>query len=201
MTRGANSEKQKGRLIVLAGPSGVGKGTLRAGALSDAGLAYSISCTTRPPREGEREGVDYRFLSKEDFEDRAARGLFLECAVVHGNRYGTLREDVERETAAGRDVLLEIDVQGARQIRKLMPSPDSFLIFVAPPSSGVLEDRLRRRGTEPEDIVRLRLETAKKEMDAIGEFDRVIVNDDLERACEELRDVLLNAKVHNHRPI
>jgi guanylate kinase len=188
--RGAKKEKKKGKLFVLAGPSGVGKGTLRAGALSGIdGLTYSISCTTRPPRAGEREGREYRFLSKEDFEDRAARGLFLEYAVVHGNCYGTLREDVERETAAGRDVLLEIDVQGARQIRKMLPAPDSFLIFVAPPSIEVLEGRLRRRGTEPQDIVRLRLETAEKEMEAVGEFDRVIVNDDLERACEELRGV------------
>ncbi|MDR1649677.1 MAG: guanylate kinase [Synergistaceae bacterium] len=196
MTYSARKEKQKGKLFVLAGPSGVGKGTLRAGALSDIdGLTYSISCTTRPPREGEREGVDYRFLSKEDFEDRAARGLFLEYAVVHGNYYGTLREDIERETAAGRDVLLEIDVQGARQIRKLLPAPDSFLIFVSPPSINVLEDRLRRRGTESEDVIRLRLETAEKEMEALSEFDRVIVNGDLERACVELRDVLLNGRV------
>jgi guanylate kinase len=179
---------RKGKLFVLAGPSGVGKGTLRAKALSDIdGLAYSISCTTRAPREGEREGVDYRFLSKEDFKDRAARGLFLEHAFVHGNHYGTLREDVERETAAGRDVLLEIDVQGARQIRKLLPAPDSFLIFISPPSIAVLEERLRRRGTESEDKVRLRTETAKKEMEAAAEFDRVIVNDDLERASGELR--------------
>jgi guanylate kinase len=186
---------KKGKLFILAGPSGVGKGTLRARALSDIdGLVYSISCTTRKPRDGEREGVDYRFLSKEDFEDRAARGMFLEHALVHGNYYGTLREDVERETAAGHDVLLEIDVQGARQIRKLLPNPDScFLIFVSPPSLEVLEDRLRRRGTESEDKIRLRVETAKEEMKAASEFDRVVVNENLDRACKELRNILLNA--------
>ncbi|MDR1048918.1 MAG: guanylate kinase [Synergistaceae bacterium] len=189
---GIESGVKKGKLFVLAGPSGVGKGTLRTRALSDIdGLTYSVSCTTRPPREGEREGADYRFLSKEEFESRIARGLFLEHALVHGNYYGTLREDIEREIAAGRSVLLEIDVQGARQIRKLLPPPDSFLIFVSPPSLEVLEARLRRRGTESEDKIEQRIETAKKEMEAAGEFDRVIVNGDLERACRELRDIVI----------
>jgi guanylate kinase len=184
---------KKGKLFILAGPSGVGKGTLRARALSDIdGLTYSVSCTTRAPREGEREGTDYRFLSKEDFEDQAARGLFLEYAFVHGNYYGTLREDIERELAAGRSVLLEIDVQGARQIRKLMPPPDSFLIFISPPSLEVLETRLRLRGTESGDSIEQRFETAKKEIEAASEFDRVIVNDDLEQASKELRGIIMN---------
>ena len=182
---------EKRNLFILAGPSGAGKGTLRARALSDIGdLTYSISCTTRSPREGEREGVDYRFLSKEDFEDRVEHGLFLEHALVHGNRYGTLRGDVEREMAAGQDVLLEIDVQGAESVRRLVP--DCVMLFIAPPSLAVLEERLRRRGTDSEETIALRLENAKKEMARAAEYDRVIVNDDLERAAGELRGVILS---------
>ncbi|MDR2176394.1 MAG: guanylate kinase [Synergistaceae bacterium] len=187
---------RKGRLFILAGPSGAGKGTLRTRALSDIeDLTYSISCTTRAPRPGEREGADYRFLSREDFEDRVKRGLFLEHALVHGNLYGTLRGDVERETAAGRDVLLEIDVQGAECVRRLVP--DCVMLFIAPPSLEVLEARLRGRGTESEETIGLRLENAKKEMARAAEYDRVIVNDDLERAAGELRSVILSCREKN----
>jgi len=176
---------------VLAGPSGVGKGTLRKKALLGIeDLTYSISCTTRPPREGERDGVEYHFVTPQDFEARAAAGLFLEHAVVHGFRYGTLLEYVEREMKAGKDVLLEIDVQGARRVREILP--ECVLIFVAPPSLDVLEKRLRQRKTESEDKIALRLENAKKEMALLPEYDRVIVNDDLEQACGELRGILLS---------
>jgi len=153
-------------------------------------LTYSVSCTTRWPREGERDGVDYRFVTTQDFDEKIADGLFLEHAVVHGDRYGTLLKDVERETEAGRDVLLEIDVQGARQVREILP--ESVLVFVAPPSLDVLEKRLRQRKTESEEKIALRLENAKKEMALSSEYDRVIVNDDLERASGELRDVFLS---------
>ena len=181
----------KGRLFVFAGPSGVGKGTLRTKALSDfEDLTYSVSCTTRPPREMERDGVDYHFVTARDFEEKIAGGLFLEHAVVHGYRYGTLLESVEREMEAGRDVLLEIDVQGARQIREILP--ESVLIFVAPPSLDVLEKRLRQRETESEEKIALRLENAKKEIALSSEYDRVIVNDDLEQTCEELRELFLS---------
>jgi guanylate kinase len=155
-------------------------------------LVYSISCTTRKPRGGEREGVDYHFLTKEGFEDRAARGLFLEHAAVHGEFYGTLREDVERETDAGRDVLLEIDVQGARQVRRLVP--ESVLIFVAPPSLEELEKRLRWRKTESEEKISLRLENAKKEMEEMGKYDHVVVNDVLDQAAAELRNIVLGCR-------
>jgi guanylate kinase len=181
--------KRKGRLFVLAGPSGVGKGTLRTRALSDIeDLVYSISCTTRKPRSGERDGVDYHFVTREDFEDRAARGLFLEHAVVHRDLYGTLREDVVRETEAGHDVLLEIDVQGARQIRQFWP--DCVLIFISPPSPEILAQRLRQRKTESEEQIQLRLENAKKEMKEAASYDHVIINDELGRASEELRSVI-----------
>jgi guanylate kinase len=186
---------RKGKLFVLAGPSGVGKGTLRERALGGVeDLVYSISCTTRKPRSGEREGVDYHFVTKEDFEDKAARGLFLEYAVVHGDCYGTLREDVERETNAGRDVLLEIDVQGARQVRRLVP--DSVSVFVAPPSLEVLEKRLRRRKTESEEKIGLRLENAKKEMKEAGEYDHVVLNDVLDQAAEELRNIIFGYRAN-----
>ena len=189
----AEAKARKGKLFVLAGPSGVGKGTLRKRALSDIkDLTYSVSCTTRQPREGERDGVEYHFVTTRDFEEKIAGGLFLEHAVVHGHRYGTLLEDVRRETEAGRDVLLEIDVQGARQVREILP--DSVLVFIAPPSLDALEKRLRQRRTESEDKIAVRLENAKKEMAFSSEYYRVIVNDDLEQACKELRDLLLSCR-------
>ena len=137
---------RRGRLFILSGPSGVGKGTLRERALKDVeGLIYSISCTTRSPRPGERDGVEYRFVSEADFKRRVQEGLFLEHARVHDACYGTLRADVERELDAGNDVLLEIDVQGAKQVRSRLP--DAISIFVAPPSLEELERRLRNRQT------------------------------------------------------
>ena len=185
-----SEQKRRGRLFVLAGPSGVGKGTLRTRALSKVeNLVYSISCTTRKPRDGERDGVEYHFVTKKEFEDKAAEGLFLEHAVVHGDRYGTLREDIARELEAGRDVLLEIDVQGAQQVRSLLP--ESVLIFVLPPSLEALEDRLRKRRTESEEKIRLRLDTAKKEMAKAEEYDHVVLNDVIERASEELRHIIV----------
>jgi len=187
----SGGKARKGRLFVIAGPSGVGKGTLRKLALSDIeNLTYSISCTTRPPREGERDGVDYYFVTMQAFEEKIAAGLFLEHAVVHGDRYGTLLESVERETNAGRDVLLEIDVQGARQIKEVLP--DSVLLFIVPPSLDVLEERLRQRRTESEAKIMLRLENAKMEMALLSDFDQVIVNDDLEETCKKLRNLLLS---------
>ena len=188
-----SGQTRKGRLFVLGGPSGVGKGTLRVQALADIdGLNYSISCTTRKPRAGERHDVDYHFIAREDFEDKAARGLFLEHATVHEDRYGTLREDVVRELDAGRDVLLEIDVQGAQQVRKLLP--ESVLIFIAPPSLEALEERLRLRRTESEDKIRLRLENAKEEMEQSSGYDHIIINDVLDRASKELRELILSYK-------
>ncbi|MDR1978209.1 MAG: guanylate kinase [Synergistaceae bacterium] len=186
-----SEQRHKGRLFVLAGPSGVGKGTLRTRALADVeNLTYSISCTTRKPRNGERDGVDYHFVTREEFEEKIAGGLFLEHAVVHGDRYGTLREDIVRELESGRDALLEIDVQGAQQIRSLLP--ESVLIFILPPSLEVLEERLRRRRTESEEKIDLRLEDAKKEMERAKEYDHVVLNDVLERASEELRRIILH---------
>ena len=183
--------ERKGRLFVLVGPSGVGKGTLRECALSNVkSLVYSISHTTREPRKGEREGVEYHFVSRQKFEDELGREMFLEHAVVHGDYYGTPRQNVELEMQAGHDVILEIDVQGAEQVRRILPN--SVLIFIAPPSLEVLARRLRARKTESEDKIVLRLENAKKEMEQADKYRHVIVNDDLERASEELKSVILS---------
>lgn len=184
-----SEQKRRGRLFVLAGPSGAGKGTLRAQIIGDIeNLVYSISCTTRSPRPGERDGVEYRFISKQEFEDRVKQGLFLEHAFVHDHFYGTLREDVEHELGEGHDVLLEIDVQGAEQVRALVPN--SVLIFVSPPSLEVLEERLRQRGTESDEQIALRLENAKKEMLQVPLYEHAIVNDTVERAAGELKGII-----------
>ena len=189
---GANTEHRMntGKLFVVSGPSGVGKGTLREHALNDApNLRYSISCTTRKPREGETDGVEYRFISREKFREDISLGLFLEYAHVHEDYYGTLKADVMNELESGHDVLLEIDVQGALQVKEKMP--EAVLIFIAPPSAEVLERRLRGRGTESAESLRVRLSNAMKELSHKDEYDYVIVNDDLDSACNELRKIIL----------
>ncbi len=175
----------KGTLFVLSGPSGAGKGTLRR-ILFDrlGGLAFSVSCTTREPRPGERDGADYRFVDEETFRRLEEEGRFLESAEVHGHRYGTLRDDVERDLEAGRDVILEIDVQGAEQIKR--KKPEAFLVFVLPPSMEALASRLAKRGTEAPEERALRLHNAEAEIGHASEFDRAILNDDANRAAAEL---------------
>ena len=141
------TKNRKGTLFVLSGPSGAGKGTIRARVFEALdGLSYSVSCTTRAPREGERDGVDYRFITPEDFAARIAAGDFLEWADVHRHRYGTLKSDVEKVLNEGKDMFLEIDVQGALQVKKKMP--EAVTLFVVPPSIEVLEERLRGRRSE-----------------------------------------------------
>lgn len=189
--KGADSEYRMmtGKLYVLSGPSGVGKGTLREHALNDKpNLKYSVSCTTRKPREGEVDGVQYRFISHDTFRDYISRGLFLEYAHVHEDYYGTLKQDVMTQLEAGNNVLLEIDVQGALQVKAKMP--EAVLIFVAPPSAETLERRLRGRHTESEEALKVRLANAMKELAMKDEYDYVIVNDDLDSACEELRKII-----------
>ena len=185
-----NPERRvKGRLFVLSGPSGVGKGTLREHALSNiSGLVYSISCTTRQPRPGETDGVEYRFISHEKFQQDIDDNLFLEYAHVHNDYYGTLRRDVENALNSGHDVLLEIDVQGALQVREKMP--EALLIFIAPPSVQELERRLINRCTESPDAVRTRLHNAIKELELQDKYNYVIVNSDLETASRELRAII-----------
>jgi len=181
--------KAPGNLIVISGPSGAGKSSIRKRLfqLLD-GLVYSVSCTTRSPREGEEEGVDYRFVSREEFEERVRRGDFLEWASVHGNMYGTLREDVERALSEGKDVILEIDVQGARQVKEVFP--EAILIFIMPPSREALERRLAGRGTETSESFRLRMESSEVEMRQVAWYDHAVVNDDLERAADEVKRII-----------
>ncbi len=167
---------------MITGPSGVGKGTLIR-ALMDRvpGLRVSVSATTRPPRLGERDGWDYHFLSPEEFEERAARGDFIEHATYSGNRYGTLRSEIERADCG---LVLEIEIQGARQVRRALP--DAVQVFIAPPSFAALRERLVRRASDTQDQIESRLRVARHELDARSEFAHVVVNDDLDRAVEEL---------------
>jgi guanylate kinase len=176
----------KPRVFVITGPSGVGKGTLirRLCGAVDA-LELSVSATTRDPRAGEEDGRDYRFLTPGEFAARADAGDFLEHATFSGNRYGTLRSEIERTLEAGRSVVLEIEVQGARQVRAAL-GEEAVLIFIAPPDPAVLRERLARRGTDSAEAIERRLETAKQELEAQQEFKHVVVNDDVERAAREL---------------
>ena len=151
-------------------------------------LGLTVSATTREPRPGETDGTSYYFMSDEEFDQHVEAGDFLEWAWVHGHRYGTLRSEVERVLAAGSSVVLEIDVQGGLSVRASMP--DAVLVFVEPPSVEELERRLRGRGTEDESQIETRLRNARSEMDRAPEYDVRIVNDDLERACSELEEVI-----------
>lgn len=172
------------QVFVITGPSGVGKGTLIS-LLRERhkGLGLSVSATTRAPRPGEVEGVSYHFLTPEQFEQKVAAGEFVEHADYSGNRYGTLRSELARHHETG-GVVLEIELQGARQIRASMP--EAHQIFIAPPSAETLRERLIGRGTDAPDDIERRLKVAEEELAARGEFEHVVVNDDLERAVEEL---------------
>jgi guanylate kinase len=174
-------------VFVITGPSGVGKGTLiRALRERVPELELSVSATTRAPRGGEADGVDYHFLTDEQFEEKVRRGAFVEHARYSGRRYGTLREELERR--ADRPVLLEIEVQGARQVREAMP--EAVQVFIAPPSEEALRTRLIGRGTDSPEQVQARLDTAREELEAQGEFGHVVVNDRLEAAVAELEGLI-----------
>lgn len=179
-----------GRLVVVSGPSGSGKTTLVRRALAHPGARarLSISATTRAPRPGEEHGREYFFLSPEEFQDRRRSGGFLECAEVHGSWYGTPASWVAEQLGAGACVVLEIDVQGGMQVKARVPS--TLLVFVHAGDLVALEARLRGRGTEDEATIRRRLENAREELEMIGRYDRIIVNDDLDRATEELAGLL-----------
>lgn len=178
-----------GRLIVISGPSGVGKSTIVAGLMRAGPFTFSVSATTRPPRPGESDGTDYWFLSTDDFEDRIAAGAFLEWATYNGRYYGTPRAAVDDHLAAGRDVLLDIEIQGARQVRA--SHPEAVLVFIAPPSMAELASRLRGRGDTDEADVRRRLGIAAGEIaEAAALFDHIVVNDDAMTATAEVLDIL-----------
>ena len=185
---------KRGVLFVFSGPSGVGKGTLKAKLFEEfAGrIAYSVSATTRGPREGEVDGKDYFFISRQEFERRVKNNEFLEHAEFAGNCYGTPRAYVEKLLDSGMNVVLEIDVQGALQVMKSMR--ECVSVFILPPSFEELEHRLRGRGTETEEKVRERLETAKRELPYAPQYDYQIVNGgDIEAAYQSLREVFLKS--------
>ena len=177
---------------MITGPSGVGKGTLIRGLLERVPeLELSVSATTRAPRPGEEHGVDYHFLTPERFEARVEAGDFVEHANYSGNRYGTLRSDLERRLASGAGVVLEIEVQGARQVRAAMP--EAVAVFIAPPSRAALRARLVGRGTDSAEQVDERLRTAERELEAQPEFAHVVINDRLEEATDELVGIVRRA--------
>ena len=180
------------KVFVITGPSGVGKGTLIRGLLGEVPeLELSVSATTRKPRPGERDGVDYHFLSDEQFDAHVRAGDFLEYATYSGNRYGTLRDEVRRRVRDAGQVVLEIEVQGARQVREALP--DALAVFIAPPSLDALRARLRGRGTDSAEQVEERLRTARQELEAQDEFQHVVVNDRLGEAVAELASIVRRA--------
>lgn len=180
----------RGMLIVLSGPSGVGKNTLvKKGLEVLDNITYSISATTRKPREGERDGIDYFFISEREFKERIARNEFLEWAEVYGNFYGTPRAYIESMLEKGVDVILDIDIQGAASIRR--NCTDGVFIFIVPPSSTELMNRLRRRGTESEAAILSRISNVSAELKAIPEYDYILVNTDIEETTERLKSIVI----------
>jgi guanylate kinase len=183
-----------GCLFVLAAPSGGGKTSLvRALLEREPGMRLSVSYTTRPPRPGEQDGVDYHFVDEPTFMTLKQKGEFLEHAFVHGNWYATSATWLAREVEAGHDVLLEIDWQGARQVRKLIPG--AVLIFILPPSLASLRERLTKRGQDSQEVIALRVEAAREEMRHCAEFDYVIMNQDFARAVDDLSVIVRAARL------
>ena len=180
------------RVFVITGPSGVGKGTLIRGLMERLGgraqLELSVSATTRAPRPGERDGVEYHFLTREEFDRRVGAGEFVEHADYAGRSYGTLRSELEDRVRAGVPVVLEIEVQGARQVRESVPN--AVQVFIAPPSLDALRTRLIGRGTDDPEEVERRLRVAEQELTAQPEFAHVVVNDRLEDALEQLTEIV-----------
>ncbi|HJU74104.1 MAG TPA: guanylate kinase [Gemmatimonadaceae bacterium] len=182
--------------VVLSSPSGGGKTTIARMLLERrTDVGYSVSCTTRPPRPLEQDGRDYHFVSQDDFRARQTRGEFAESAAVHGNLYGTLRSEVERVLASGRHVVMDIDVQGARQF--FAAYSESVLVFLLPPSAAVLVERLTKRNTDRPDEVRRRLTEARAELAAVGDYHYVVVNDALESAYAQV-SAIIDAETVRH---
>lgn len=186
-----NKSMKKGLLIVYSGLSGVGKGTILAELMpmKDLNLAYSVSMTTRQPREGEVEGVNYFFVSKKRFVEAIKNDELLEHARFVGNDYGTPKDYVEKMREEGKNVILEIEIQGAKQVMK--KCPDALSIYIVPPSIEELERRLRERSSEDEQTIMKRIAKAKREMKDTAMYEHIVVNDDLQTAVQEIREIIL----------
>ena len=191
----------RGLLIVLSGPSGVGKGTVRKALFELEGhnLVYSISMTTRKPRAGEQNGTDYFFVSKEEFEEKIKKGQMLEYAEFVNNYYGTPVDEVEKQLSNGNEVVLEIEVQGALQVREKMK--DAIFIFIAPPSMEALEKRLKTRGTEPEDVIKQRIDKARSELNLAYKYDYIVVNDEVTNAADRIMAIIRAEHAKTERTI
>ena len=191
------SPSPSGRLVVVSGPSGVGKDTvLRRLFELDPRLRYSISYTTRPPRDGEVDGVSYSFVDVDTFRRMQAEDAFLETANVHGNLYGTSRERVHEALQRGEIIVLKIDVQGAAQVRRKVP--DALFVFLLPPSVEVLQERLQARETEDEASLRRRLDDAVRELAEADSYDHRVINDDVDRAALEILSILAGSQESSH---
>jgi len=189
----------RGNLIIISAPSGTGKTTILKRLFAQVkGVTFSVSHTTRSPRTGEKEGVDYYFVDQETFKQMRAANEFLEWAEVHGNFYGTSRKEVDRHLVQGLDVFLDIDVQGARQVRATAGG-ECFSIFIIPPSWEEQERRLTGRGTDSPETIRLRLQNARKEMQDAGLYDYLIVNDTVEQAVDTLRAIIIAQRCRTRR--
>lgn len=187
----------RGNLFIVAAPSGAGKSSLVNAVLKlEPEIALSISFTSRAPRPGERHAQHYHFVSQDEFRRMIDAGDFFEHALVHGDYKGTARQSVEPQLQSGRDVLLEIDWQGARQVRSKLP--EAITVFILPPSKEALEERMRKRGQDSEETIALRLAAAREEMSHVGEFDYVIVNEDFDRAVGEMRAIFVASRLRRH---
>ncbi|VEU81148.1 guanylate kinase [Haploplasma axanthum] len=192
---------EKGLLVIISGPSGVGKGTVRRALFNkpNHNLVYSVSMTTRKPRPGEVDGVDYYFVDRETFEKRIAEGKFLEWAEFVGNYYGTPKDIIDEELAEGKEVVLEIEVDGALQIRKNVK--DAVFIFIVPPGKQALYDRLLKRGTESPEIIKQRVEKADKEFLLAHKYDYIVVNDDVDNAADRIMAIIRAEHAKTERSI
>jgi len=190
-----------GTIFIISAPSGTGKTTILKKIISEMeNVAFSVSHTTRPPRPEEQNGEDYFFVDRAAFEAMQKDDVFLECAEVHGNFYGTSREAVQDCLVQGMDIILDIDVQGARQLRKKV-GPDAVSVFIAPPSLTELEQRLRKRGTDSESVITVRLQNARLELADMERYDYVIMNDVVENAVQVLRSIIIAERSRKRRAL
>ena len=192
---------RRGLLVVLSGPSGVGKGTIRKALfeMPEQEFVYSVSMTTRPPREGEIDGVDYYFVSREEFERQIANGNMLEYAEFVGNYYGTPKDKVEEQLNAGKEVILEIEVNGALQVRE--KCKDAVFVFIVPPTRQALYDRLMNRGTESEEVILARIAKANKEFRLAHQYDYIVVNDEVYNAADRIMAIIRSEHAKTFRSI